>query len=468
MNIIINTNKFSVIYMNIKNQNLLIENSNNETLNEELINKVIYNQKIMDNSINELNAKIDNIYNFINNNFNYINDNVNINLVEIKKDILKFDELNNDLADRQVNEIRNLSGVVEDKFAKFDELINETSHNQYAEIQKINENYNNFYEIYVQNQDNIQKRFDSQENMSNKLNNAIDLFVLNYEECKKCFFNDNEHLLKNYLDTDDLFRSCYFNNIQFLTYSPSENKILLRTKEGIILSTNNRFYTIKEVIGFDGYSVPQLYQFDDFVVFDIGMNRAYASLRFAEFKNCTAVYGFEIDKDTYDKAIYNISLNPNLAEKITTFNFGLSNIDENVELYYLDGADGVNTVEFDLVDIQHEMKARRDDVKSKEAYVKKTSEILENIIKSENITSKIVLKIDTEGSEYNIIDDLIDSGLIYKMDLIVGEGHKFNDRNLADDLLNIGFKEIENKDSEIVYNFAFVKEEFYDIWPLKK
>ena len=53
------------------------------------------------------------------------------------------------------------------------------------------------------------------------------------------------------------------------------------------------------------------------------------------------------------------------------------------------------------------------------------------------------------------------------MDLIVGEGHKFNDRNLSEELLKIGFKEIENKDNKIVYNFAFVKEEFYDVWPLK-
>ena len=246
-----------------------------------------------------------------------------------------------------------------------------------------------------------------------------------------------------------------------------ENKILLKTKEGIILSTNNRFYTIKEVIGFDGYSVPQLFQFDDFVVFDIGMNRAYASLRFAEFNNCSAVYGFEIDEDTYNKAIYNMNLNLDLSKKITPYNFGLSNSDEEVELYYIEGADGVNTVESDLVKIQYEMKDNPDKIKTKSVKVKKTSEVIENIIKSEKINSKIVLKIDTEGSEYNIIDDLIESGLIYKMDLILGEGHKFNDRNLSKELSKLGFKEIERKDHKIVYSFAFVKEEFYDIWPLK-
>ena len=93
---------------------------------------------------------------------------------------------------------------------------------------------------------------------------------------------------------------------------------------------------------------------------------------------------------------------------------------------------------------------------------------MEDIIKSENITSKIVLKIDTEGSEYAIIDDLINTGLIDNIDLIIGEGHRFNDRDISIDLKNRGFKEIEYKNKNIVYNFAYIKEEYYSIWPLKE
>ena len=423
-----------------------------DKINKKMINELKYqfkelnsNQKIITDSINDLNTKINNIDNFINITSNNLNNELNINFNEIKKSIFQNDNLINAESEKQLNEIKTLN-----------EKINTESNKQLNEIKQINEN-----------QKNIQQILNSYNDMNNKLNDAIDLFVLNYEECKKSFFNDNEYILKNYLDTDDLFRTCYFNNIQFLSYSPLENKILLKTKEGIILSTNNRFYTIKEVIGFDGYSVPQLYQFDDFVVFDIGMNRAYASLRFAEFNNCSAVYGFEIDEDTYYKAIYNMNLNPDLSKKITPYNFGLSNSNEEMKLYYIEGADGVNTVESDLVKIQYEMKENPDKIKTKSVQVKKTSEIIENIIKSEKINSKIVLKIDTEGSEYNIIDDLIESGLIYKMDLILGEGHKFNNRNLSKELLKLGFKEIERKDHKIVYSFAFVKDEFYDIWPLK-
>ncbi len=60
----------------------------------------------------------------------------------------------------------------------------------------------------------------------------------------------------------------------------------------------------------DGYSVPQLYQFKEFVVFDIELNRGYAALKFANLDSCKAVYGFKINDDTYDFALENFNLNP--------------------------------------------------------------------------------------------------------------------------------------------------------------
>ena len=370
--------------------------------------------------------------------------------------------------DFQENILQNQKDGINNIISKQDDFQENILQNQKDGINNIISKQDDFQEIYLQDQNTIKSFIDSQVDINKNLNNAVNLFVLNYDECKRCFFNDEEKILKKYLDTDELFRICYFNNIQFLSYSPHENRILLKTKEGIILGTNNRFYTIKEVIGFDGYSVPQLYEFDDFVVFDVGMNRAYASLRFAEFDNCSRVFGFEIDEDTYNKAVYNINLNPDLSKKIKPYNIGLSDKDEEVELYYLEGADGVNTVEHDLVDIQYDFKKSTDEVKTKVVKVKKTTDVINEIMENENISSKIVLKIDVEGSEYKIIDDLIESDLIYKMDLIIGEGHKFIDRNLSDDLLNCGFKKIEFKEKKVVYNFAFVKEEYYDVWPLKK
>ena len=295
----------------------------------------------------------------------------------------------------------------------------------------------------------------------------ISIFTDNFSEFKRYFFKDEEENLKKFLNTEDLFKLCYFNDIEFLSFSPAENKLLLKDKFGTILATNNRYYNILEVIAYDSYSVPQLYEFDDFVVFDIGMNRGYSSLRFAEFDNCSRVYGFEIDDVTYDKAVYHKKLNPQLADKLKLHNFGISNKNSKEELYFLKGADTLSTLEPDFVDIEFQLKAAKDKVETKLVEVRRASEVIEHIIERDNIKSKIVLKIDTEGSEYKIIDDLIQSNTINEVDLILGEGHKFCDEDIGLKLENAGFKLIKRTDFDIVYNFAYVKWEYFDKWLLK-
>ena len=330
-------------------------------------------------------------------------------------------------------------------------------------VDELSKKSNSFYE----KEESIKKFMNNQIDFNNNLKQAFDLFNYHYEDCKRYFFNNQEDVLKKYLDTDELFRMCYFNNIKFLSYSPAENRILLKTKEGIILGTNNRFYTIKEVIAFDGYSIPQLYQFDDFVVFDIGMNRGYSVLRFANFDSCSSVYGFEIDEDTYKLAIDNLNFNPILRNKIVTYNFGLSDKEENVNLFYLDGCDGLTTTIESFTNVQSEFRENKNKIKVKMGKVKKATDVIFDIIEKENITSKIVLKIDTEGSEYKIIADLINSGLIKKFDVIIGEGHKFSDDEIGDNLLKFGFEKIEKNIYSETYSFCYVKKEHFKVWPLK-
>ena len=318
-------------------------------------------------------------------------------------------------------------------------------------VEELSVNFLKFYEDYLVIKDKLNKFL----NISNK----------NYVECRKYFFKGYEDLIKPYMDTDFLFNICYFNDIEFLSFSPNENRILLKSKEGIIFATNNHFWTIMEVYGLNEYSIPQLYSFKDFVVIDIGMNRAYATLNFANYENCSAVYGFEIDKSVYDVALYNINLNPNIKHKISSFNIGLSDSDELVDLYYIDGFDGINTMIPEFASIQPDLKSNAS-VKTKNVQVKKTSPIINKIISKVNADSKIILKIDTEGAEYKIIGDLINSGLISKIDVIIGEGHIFSDENIIDKLVNIGFKIVKMNKSELTYSFALVKEEYYDFWHL--
>ena len=339
-------------------------------------------------------------------------------------------------------------------------------------------NFNDFLKSYNQNQKKLNQMLTSYDKNQSKINDfifsysaikhdinkSVAIFNKNYEKSKEYFFNGDEQLFK--LDTDRFFQMCFLNNFKLLSYSPAENKIYLKTDDGIILSTNNRYYTIEEIFARNGYSIPQLYMFEEFVVFDIGMNRGYASLKFANFESCKAVYGFEINEDTYDFAIENFNLNPKIKHKITPYKFGLSDVDEEVDLYCLTGSDGVSTTELEFTDLQSEWINGKENMKIKRANVKSAGSVLSDIIEDNDITSKIVLKIDTEGSEYKIIDDLKNKGVLDRIDLIFGESH-LDSEDLEGKL--VGFKEISRVyHSDIIFSFCYVKEELLNELPLAK
>lgn len=337
-------------------------------------------------------------------------------------------------------------------YKKFDSVIND--------YRKDHEKINNLINDYHKNQEKINLFIDDYFSNRDDLYKAVDIFNKNYYKCKEYFFRGEEHLFN--LDTDYFFQMCFFNNMKLLAYSPFENKIYLKTEDGIVIATNDRFFTIDIVLARKEYSVPQIHQFKEFVVFDIGMNRGYASLNFASYDSCKAVYGFEIDSDTYDFALENFKLNPNLSEKIKPHNFGLYNEERELDLYYIPGYDGITTTKLEFAKIQPEWVREREQMKIKKAKVKEAGAVISNIIEKENITSNIILKIDTEGAENKIIDDLIDKGVLNKMDLIIGEMH-MGEIDLDGKL--DGFKRISPSPTSDIYNFCFVKEEFYNVFP---
>lgn len=381
-----------------------------------------------------------------------------------KKYLVKIDNLKSDLSNKN-NEISSLKNEIfilsnnKNNNLNHDEIINKLN-NLSKDNVKLNE------KLDLINQTNLELKQNNNIGINNKLNDFLEIQLKEYEECRKYFFNGCEDILKEYMDTDFLFNICYFNEIELLSFSQKENRILLKTKNDIILSTNNHVWTIMEVYGLNEYSIPQLHLFDDFVVFDIGMNRAYATLNFAKYKNCSRVYGFEIDENTYDIALDNINLNPDIKNKIIPFNLGLSDCDDIVDLYYIEGYDGLNTMIPEFTNVQPSLKYNEGTLKTKTVEVKKTTPILKELINKLNPNSKIVLKIDTEGAEYKIIGDLIHSGLISKIDVILGEGHIFSDEDFRNDLINLGFKVVKMDEGRFSYSFAMVKEDYYKFWPL--
>lgn len=156
------------------------------------------------------------------------------------------------------------------------------------------------------------------------------------------------------------------------------------------------------------------------VVFDIGMNNGYASLYFASRPEVDKIYSFELFKPTYDIAMRNFELNKELSKKIKAFPFGLSNQREEKECLYSKShptACGFSDVKL--------FDSKLTDVIPIVCEVKKASEIL-NEIYVEEISGRggnIVLKIDVEGAEYHIIDDLDSIKFLKYVDIIMMEYH---------------------------------------------
>jgi FkbM family methyltransferase len=186
----------------------------------------------------------------------------------------------------------------------------------------------------------------------------------------------------------------------------------------------------------------------------MGMNRGYSTLWFAQNKKCKAVYGFEIDKDTYNFAANNFKVNQHLSGKINMFDFGLSNKDKEIDLTFIPGEDSVSTTEEKFVN-DYYTNERKLKLQKKPATLKKTSTILKKLIEKDNITSPLVLKIDVEGAEYDILEDLVNANLLSKFSIIIGECY-YGMEGITKYLK--GFKLInQTKITENLYNFCFIK-----------
>lgn len=161
------------------------------------------------------------------------------------------------------------------------------------------------------------------------------------------------------------------------------------------------------------------------IVIDVGMNIGAASLFFANMEDVDSIYGFEIDDYTFSRALENIELNDELIrKKIHAFNCGLGK-DDKVERYYKHCGDETASAGMKICLDENDRTSE-----TIEIHVRKASSLLKNIV--DDYTGKIVMKIDCEGAEYEILQDLKESGLLSKIDVIFGEWHDNGKRMLLE------------------------------------
>ncbi len=154
----------------------------------------------------------------------------------------------------------------------------------------------------------------------------------------------------------------------------------------------------------------------DACVIDVGMNIALAALFFANKQTVKEVHAFEPFEETYRRAIENLDLNPDLARKITTYKFALSNKDEE------------RTVRIGNIQRSANMSIRDNRTgPSLTLSVRDAAMMLRPIIqKATNKQLMIIAKIDCEGSEYEIFESLEAAGLLQQVSLFLVEWHPYS------------------------------------------
>ena len=151
---------------------------------------------------------------------------------------------------------------------------------------------------------------------------------------------------------------------------------------------------------------------DEFIAIDIGMNIGAATLFFATYNNIKHVYAYELVPTTYADALENFALNPALRSKISAYPFGLGIAQQEV-LLKKDGDSIANNM----------CNLAENESDGINCNIEPVDVVLTPIINEHYGKRKIILKIDCEGSEYEILEKLLDSGLLGKIDIIIFEWH---------------------------------------------
>jgi FkbM family methyltransferase len=170
----------------------------------------------------------------------------------------------------------------------------------------------------------------------------------------------------------------------------------------------------------------------DCCVIDIGMNIGLASMMFARKDFVKKVHSFE-PFGTYGRARANLSLNPEIAAKVSAYNFGLADADEDKTVLIYDESD---SGAFSIRGSESGTPAA--------ISVRNAATVLGPIIEAAKANGlSIIAKVDCEGSEFPIFETLEQHGLLAQISAFMVEWHRGNwgktQRDLIGALLMHGF-----------------------------
>jgi len=198
------------------------------------------------------------------------------------------------------------------------------------------------------------------------------------------------------------------------------------------------------------------------VVIDIGMNIGDSTLYFLNQEKVKKVYGYEPFKQTYLSARDNLKEYICNKDRLEIFQYGISDKNEYREIEYNpEMSCGQSTLEMVTENARHIYKnlgliSPNNDALEK-IEVRKASDVLQPIIK-EHSQDNLVLKMDCEGDEYKIMEELLNQNLLYKFNFIMLEWHYKGKETLLGYLREAGFSywcNDKNTDMGLIYAYKY-------------
>jgi FkbM family methyltransferase len=166
----------------------------------------------------------------------------------------------------------------------------------------------------------------------------------------------------------------------------------------------------------------------DGVVVDVGANVGFTSIFLASLNPRLRVEGFEPLKLNYEKALRNVAVNPGMEQRVRLFNYGLFSEDGSQTITSPVGHRGMSSIVFDR------RESADTQVQVESVSMRRGSDVLREV-GERNPGCRIAMKVDCEGSEYAIFQDLVDSGALSAVDFVVMEWHRLSNRPAAVDSL---------------------------------
>lgn len=169
----------------------------------------------------------------------------------------------------------------------------------------------------------------------------------------------------------------------------------------------------------------------EYVVIDIGANVGFASIYFSRFNRVKKIYAFEPVLDSYEMALRNFREND--LKQISLFNYGWGYPSRIEDFFFNKEVKGNSGVRGKL-----SPSLSKRDLESRRVEIRQASVEMEQIIQ-ENPDTPIMMKMDCEGAEYEIIEDLENNNLLATVNVMLLEWHDYGPAKIERILESHGF-----------------------------